>query len=157
MVAKKRAAAKALEKKKNSIPKSGEIPKSPDDPIPGTVDEAGTSSPEAISTVTSDTNQAGSISRPNNAVSESSIVEILKDFDENKFKADLAASGKSESGARWKEFDNFWINIKLKPDTIFPGVANRGGSGPQRDDLQGARYIRATFVDGSKHHNRRFP
>ena len=31
-----------------------------------------------------------------------------------------------------------------------PGVANRGGSVPQRDALQGARYVRATFAHGSK-------
>ena len=31
-----------------------------------------------------------------------------------------------------------------------PGVANRSGAGPQRDNLDGARYVRATFADGSK-------
>ena len=77
-------------------------------------------------------------------------MEMLKEFDEDKFKEDLVASGKSESGARWKEFDNFWINTKLKPDKIMPSVANRGGSVPQRDNLQGARYLRVTFADGSK-------
>ena len=32
----------------------------------------------------------------------------------------------------------------------YPTGDNRGGSGPKRDDLQGARYIRANFSDGSK-------
>ena len=75
---------------------------------------------------------------------------MLKDFDEEKFRVESSSSGQSEASVRWKEFEIFWIHTKLKADKIIPSVPNRGGSGPARSDLQGARCIRATFTDGSK-------
>ena len=60
----------------------------------------------------------------------------------------MANNGQSEAGVRWRDSENYWIHTKLKADRIIPQVTNRGGSAPKRDELQGARYIRANFGDG---------
>ena len=64
--------------------------------------------------------------------------------------AGLSENGKTANAQGWMGFENFWVYTKLQANRRLPVASNCGGAGPQQDDLQGARYVRATFADGSK-------
>lgn len=91
------------------------------------------------------------VGRPSdNAVLESRLVAILRNFDEGSFVAGPSETGTTSYTHGWMEFENFWVYTKLQANKTLRVTSNRGGAGPRQDDLQGPRYIRATFEDGSK-------